>query len=260
VIAHRVRVGPLPAWMDVPRLLGLGAWTADGDGFVAELPTADAADLAARLRGLGFGGHAVEVEVTPPLSRAVVRAARTEDARRRRDTSPGFLRRDARVDDEGRYSLTPEPLAVALGARAAGRSVLDAGCGCGGNTLGFARAGCRVTAVERDPGRLALARHNARVYGVADRVRFVAGDAVAAAAATTCDLVFVDPPWGTDWDRRVTTTLPLLDAVREAVRGRAELWAKVPPSFDPPADAVPWFGVAAGDARRVKFLVVRWPK
>jgi SAM-dependent methyltransferase len=245
--------------MDTVRLLGGQGWAPDGDARVAVLTAAAAADVAARLRGLGFGGHPVEVEVTPPLPRALVRAARTEDAKRRRDTSPGFLRREARTDDEGRYSLTPEPLAVALGARAAGRAVLDAGCGCGGNTLGFARAGCRVTAVERDPARLALARHNARVYGVADRIRFVVGDAVAAASTAT-DLVFVDPPWGTDWDRRVTTSLPLLDAVREAVAGRAELWAKVPPSYVPPADAEPWFGVGSGDAQGVKFLVVRWPK
>ena len=46
----------------------------------------------------------------------------------------------------------------------AGRSVVDACCGSGGNALGFARAGSPVTAIELAPERLAEAQHNARVY------------------------------------------------------------------------------------------------
>ena len=188
-----------------------------------------------------------------------VRGARTEDARRRRDTTPGFTRAGTRLDEEGRWSLTPEVLAMEMGRRIAaahpGATVLDAGCGAGGNTIGFARAGLRVIAVERDADRLAMARHNAGVYGIADRVRFVHGDALALAQTLAFDLCFCDPPWGVDWDRAVTTSVPLLTELPRP------LWAKVPPSLDtrafPEAQVWPFFGTRPGDARRVKFLLIR---
>jgi SAM-dependent methyltransferase len=261
-----VRVGPLPAWLDRARLLGPGEWTVEGDTVVATLSITDAADLAARLRGLGFGGHPLVVTVEPPLPRAAVRAARSEDALRRRDTSPGFTRRGTRLDDEGRISLTPEAIARAIAAPTAGRTVIDAGCGAGGNTIAFARAGARVTAIERDAGRLALARANAAVYGVADRVRFVHGDVVEQLPSLRADLLFLDPPWGAAWDRARTdlAALPLLAAALPLARasGRfAAIWAKLPPSFDPAdwpqATVEAIFGVAPGDQRRVKLLLLR---
>jgi predicted RNA methylase len=140
--------------------------------------------------------------------------------------------------------------------------VLDAACGAGGNAIGFARAGCRVTAIERDAARLEMARANARVYGVQDRIRFVAGDAQQLVPELPADLLFVDPPWGERYDKRCVrlADLPLLAALLELPRRPARLWAKVPPSFDPGslpgcrARAV--FGVGEGDARRVKFLLL----
>ena len=252
-----MRVGPLPSWLDRARLLGPGDWHLEGDQAEAVLETTAAADLAARLRGLGFGGRAVEVAVSPPLKRAAVRAGRTRDARRRRDTTPGFTRRGVRLDAEGRTSLTPEALALRIGQRYAGQRVIDATCGVGGNAIGFARAGCAVVAVERDRGRLGMAAHNARIYGVALDLRL--GDARALVPTLAADLLFVDPPWGADWDRRRTslTELPLLAAL--AARWSGPLLAKVPPSLVPPDGwaAEAWFGEAAGDARRVKFLLIR---
>jgi SAM-dependent methyltransferase len=195
-----------------------------------------------------------------------VRDARTEDARRRRDTTPGFRRPGTRLDDEGRMSLTPEALALAMGreARALGPdvTVIDAGCGAGGNTIGFALAGCRVLAIERDRERLALARHNVQVYGVTDRVRLFHGDATEAPSLAG-DLLFVDPPWGAAYDRVATPpdAFPLLQALL-ARRGDRPLWAKVPPSYAPPAEASAeaWFGEAPGDRHRVKFVLCRWPR
>ncbi|MFZ5477878.1 MAG: methyltransferase domain-containing protein [Myxococcota bacterium] len=255
-----VQVAPLPAWCDPLRLLGPGAWTIDGEVATATLSVHNAADLAARLRGVGLAGRPIVVQIDPALPRAAVRAARTEDARRRRATSPGFTRPGAKLDAEGKVSLTPEALALAIGRRAKGRVVIDAGCGCGGNAIGFARGGATVTAIERDAGRLAMARHNTRLYGV--DVRFVHGDAVELLPSLAGDLVFVDPPWGVDWDRaRVgLADVPLLSGVLAAAGGR-EVWAKVPPSFavDELPEAVPeaFHGVAEGDARRVKFLLLR---
>ncbi len=261
---HRVWVRNLPPWAEPARLIGPGAWVFDGRSAHAELPTHAAADLDARLRGVGIGGVLVEFEAVPPLPRAAVRAARTTDARRRREASPGFTRAGTRLDAEGKVSLTPEALALALGERARGRSVVDLGCGAGGNSIGFARAGCRVVAVERDAGRLADARHNAGVYGVADRIAFRLGGAEAVLPFLTGDILFVDPPWGVDWSRARTSLadLPLLETAL-AARGFGELWAKVPPSFDvrevPGTVAEAVYGVGAGDDRRVKFVLLRTP-
>lgn len=257
-----VAVEGVPAWVPVEALLGPGGWRASGSAWVAELDRDDAADVAARLRGVSLGGRALAVRITPALSRQVVRAGRLRDARARRDTTPGFTRAGARLDDEGRMSLTPEALALAIGRRAGGRSVVDATCGCGGNAIGFARAGCRVVAIDVDPARLAMARHNAALYGVADRITLLAGAAAEVLPALPPpDLVFVDPPWGADWDRARTDlgSLPVLGPILAVCAG--EVWVKAPPSFDPGAmpgaTAEAWFGAAAGDRHRVKFVLVR---
>jgi SAM-dependent methyltransferase len=263
---HSIRVHPLPAWIDARRLLGpyalqIGLDAHGRQHVTLELATAEAADLQARLHNVGLAGKRIVVEVEPPLARMDVRRARTAEARRRRSRSPGFTRAGAQLDEEARWSLTPEALALALGERAAGLSVLDAGCGAGGNAIGFARAGCTVTAIESDLDRLRMARHNAGLYGVEHRITFVHGDACEL-AALPADLLFVDPPWGRGYDknRLALADLPLLVALL-AQRARFErIWIKVPPSFDPSdiAGARPeaWFGAATGDAQRVKFVLL----
>ena len=47
-----------------------------------------------------------------------------------------------------------------------------------------------------DPTRLALAKHNAAVYGVDDRIEFVLGDFFHVAKDLKADAVFLSPPWG----------------------------------------------------------------
>lgn len=195
----RVTVAGLPDWVDADRLLGPGPWVREGPVRTAELTPREAADLASRLRNVHLGGRTLELRVEPPLPRALVRAARTEDARRRRDTTPGFTRAGVRLDPLARTYLTPEALALALGRRYAGQRVVDATCGAGGNAIGFARAGCAVVAVDANAARLAQARHNARIYGVEARIRFV--HARAEHLDLDGDVLFVDPPWGTDWNR-----------------------------------------------------------
>lgn len=265
---HRVRVSPLPPWLPWQRLLGPGPWRATAaltDGSLAveaELERTAAADLSARLRGLGLGGCEVEVEIDPPLPRTAVREARLIEARRHRQRGLGFTRPGTRLDPEARRSLTPEALALELGRRAAHAHVLDAACGAGGNAIGFARAGCSVTAVEIDPARLEMARTNARVYGVQARIRFIAGDARDILPGVSADLLFVDPPWGERYDKRrvVLSDLPLLEDLLAHRARFARVWIKAPPSFDasviPGARPEAIFGVGEGDARRVKFLLI----
>ncbi|MFK7929402.1 MAG: methyltransferase domain-containing protein [Myxococcota bacterium] len=257
-----VRVGPLPPWMPERDLLGSAEWLRQPDGSVtASLTREQAADVQARLRGLAFAGLDLAVQVRPALKRPLVRAGRLREARARRNTTPGFEHPMARLDEEGRRSLTPESLALDLGHRARGRSVLDLTCGAGGNAIGFARAGCAVTAVELSPERLADARFNANLYKVASKITFKQGDALQAIQAHTASLVFIDPPWA-GWDHRRTTLddLPLLGALLERMPTNQSWWAKVPPSFDVEGLQVsvePWFGRASGDRHRVKFLLLQ---
>jgi predicted RNA methylase len=265
---HEVCVKPLPRWLDGPRWLGPGAWRAtDLDArsvsWSATLGSEAAALLSARLRGLGLDGEPVEVVVNKPLSRASVRAGRLAEARLRRDTTKGFVQKGALLDEEARYSLTPEALALALGKLAQGLRVIDATAGAGGNAIGFARAGCRVTAIELDAERLRMAQHNAALYGVSERITFVHGDARVHVPTLDADLLFIDPPWARDYDKRRTTleALPLLEALLTFGARFARTWAKVPASFVTSevqgAEVIPFFGVAEGDAQRIKFLLLR---
>ncbi len=265
---HNVYVHGMLPWVDWRRLLGPGDWVHEGQSAHAALPTHAAADVDARLRNVAIGGSPVVVECRPVLPRAAIRAARTTDARRRREASVGFTRPGVRLDAEGRISLTPEGLADELAARLASReggppTIVDAGCGAGGNSIAFARAGCTVTAIEADAARLADARHNARLYGVADRIQFVHADALQRVPHLGADVLFIDPPWGADWSRSGmgAAEFPLLGLLATASGRYGRVVLKLPPSFRvsdlPGAQAEAVFGLGAGDARRVKFLVVQ---
>ena len=80
----------------------------------------------------------------------------------------------------------------------------------------------------------------------------------------SADLLFIDPPWGRDWDKlRVSAEqFPMLLALLEHAGAFAEVWCKLPPSFDPATLPGAWrtdavFGEQAGDFRRVKFVWCR---
>jgi trimethylguanosine synthase len=61
-----------------------------------------------------------------------------------------------------------------------------------------------VIALDTSPTRLSLARHNAQIYGVADRIDFILADYISFATAYASsphpsrkiDVVFLSPPWG----------------------------------------------------------------
>lgn len=266
---HEVRVEGIPPWVPADRLLAHAGFAADGPAHVAQLPVREAADVEARLRNVWLDGAPLELHIRPRLPRPRVREARTAEARRHRSSTPGFTRPDARTDEAGRRYLTPEALAleVADRVRSAGVSrVVDWGCGCGGNAIAFARRGLTVHAVEADPERAALARHNAAVYGVADRITVHALDAADALDHVPADpsdtAWFVDPPWGVERSKARTTPsdLPLLQHVLAAAPPGLPLWAKLPTSFATdtlaPTHREAVFGQAEGDRHRIKFLLV----
>lgn len=71
-----------------------------------------------------------------------------------------------------------------------GSAVLDLACGIGGDTIGLASR-CRVTAVDSDPVRLAMAERNLQVYGLSDRVKFICEDVTQ--VPLQADAAFLDP-------------------------------------------------------------------
>lgn len=50
--------------------------------------------------------------------------------------------------------------------------------------------------MDIDPVKIELAKHNAAVYGVEDRIEFITGDFMKIAPHLKADVVFLSPPWG----------------------------------------------------------------
>lgn len=122
--------------------------------------------------------------------------------------------RGVRLDAESWYSVTPELLAAHMAARLirgaarpgranGGVFVVDPFCGCGGNAIQQALhdpAGA-VLAIDIDPWKVEMARHNAYLYGVRDRIQFIVGDAMVLLPRLRADAVLLSPPWGgVDYD------------------------------------------------------------
>jgi trimethylguanosine synthase len=91
--------------------------------------------------------------------------------------------------------------------------IFDVMCGVGGNTIAFALSGKwkRVYAIEKNEATLRCAQHNAKIYGVADRITWLKGDCFQLLGldgsdsdmartwrtmVSTYGVVFASPPWG----------------------------------------------------------------
>lgn len=85
-----------------------------------------------------------------------------------------------------------------------GRCILvDCFAGAGGNTIAFAKTGKwkRVYAIEKNPAVLQCAKHNAKIYGVENKITWFEGDCFEILKNQLKDLapysvIFASPPWG----------------------------------------------------------------
>lgn len=176
------KLPPRPAWIDAP-LTGVrrtAATAGSGDDARPSMDgDVDIKDPAADAAG-------TQADVAAPLEKYYVQRYML------------FSKYDegVRIDEEGWYSVTPEVLAQHIAERCRCDLVVDAFCGVGGNAIQFAFTCERVVAVDLDPTRLGLAKHNAAVYGVSDRIEWVHGDFLALAPTLAADVVFLSPPWG----------------------------------------------------------------
>jgi hypothetical protein len=126
---------------------------------------------------------------------ALVTAAVTQAALRQRgaakfgaDAARMFFTPDGL--EQATRTTVAEHRAARIAAALPGASIVDLGCGIGGDLITSARAGLRATGVERDPETAATARANLSALGLP-------GEVVVGEAETTdlspYDVVFADP-------------------------------------------------------------------
>ncbi|KMQ92490.1 trimethylguanosine synthase [Lasius niger] len=101
-----------------------------------------------------------------------------------------------KLDRESWFSVTPEEIAKNIAGRCRCDTIIDAFCGAGSNSIQFAFTCERVIAIDIDPNKIKIARHNAGIYGVDDRIEFITGDFLQLAPQLVADVVFLSPPWG----------------------------------------------------------------
>ncbi|XP_018354008.1 PREDICTED: uncharacterized protein LOC108755478 isoform X2 [Trachymyrmex septentrionalis] len=101
-----------------------------------------------------------------------------------------------KLDRESWFSVTPEEIAKDIAGRCRCDTIIDAFCGAGSNAIQFAFTCERVIAIDIDPNKIKIARHNAGIYGVDDRIEFIIGDFLQLAPQLVADVVFLSPPWG----------------------------------------------------------------
>jgi SAM-dependent methyltransferase len=151
---------------------------------------------------------------------------------------------------------------------ASGATVLDLGCGIGGDLSARARAGCRGLGVDLDPLTVAVARANLRALGLESLATVREGDA-AAEDPSGYAAVFADPGRRTsrgrifDPDAYEPPLTTVLDLAEAAPAGCVKVAPGIPHDAIPPEaeaewisdggevkEAALWLGGLAGEARR----------
>ena len=139
-----------------------------------------------------------------------------------------------RFDDEGLYSATPEALAMQVVEGLTGH-VLDGTTGIGSLAIALARTkGVKtITAVDTNAERLAMAVHNAGIYGVQKRITFRVADVFEVLSEGKFDALVLDPPWGgRNYDRDFVPLSELgLDVRRALELHQGALRLKLPKSI-----------------------------
>ncbi|XP_060845717.1 trimethylguanosine synthase-like [Rhopalosiphum padi] len=100
------------------------------------------------------------------------------------------------LDEESFYSVCPEVLSHHIAKRCKNNTVVDPFCGAGGNIIQLAKTCKKVIAIDIDPEKIKLARHNAEICGVADNIEFIVGDFFIIYPTIKADVLFMSPPWG----------------------------------------------------------------
>ena len=120
--------------------------------------------------------------------------------------------------------VTPQAIAEHIAMRLSCDVVLDPFAGCGGNVIQLAMTCKQVIAIDIDPVKIRMAKHNAAIYGVANKIEWIVGNSIDLLPSLRADVVFLSPPWGgVDYSR---TCFSLNDMRVKGVSG-LDLFAKV---------------------------------
>lgn len=144
----------------------------------------------------GEGGDTLRAQAAlrrTATSEHVAAALTQVDLRRRAEEKFGDLAGRMYFTPEGLEQATRLPVSTHRAARiraAGAETVIDLGCGIGGDLVAFARAGTTAAGVDLDPLRVSVAETNLQVLGL--------GGAVTVADATTVDttpfsVAYADP-------------------------------------------------------------------
>ena len=93
-------------------------------------------------------------------------------------------------DEEGLFSLALEPIALEIAQKTSGKVVADAFCGVGGMAIGLCKGGEKSDSHRSKQKRLGMAKRNAALFGVEDKIDFILGDVLKTLPATGTDAVF----------------------------------------------------------------------
>lgn len=152
------------------------------------------------------------------------------------------IRNKLQLDNEALYSTTDQLTADKitkdlLKIVPRNSTITDATACVGGNTYSFAQAFRNVEAIEKDPVRASMLRHNMAMLGMKN-VTVKCGDALKLVPASHHDLIFLDPPWGgPNYKQRLKVDLelsdvPLSSICNEFANHTKYIALKVPMNFD----------------------------
>ncbi|KAL4132022.1 hypothetical protein QTP88_009243 [Uroleucon formosanum] len=101
------------------------------------------------------------------------------------------------LDEESFYSVCPEVLASYMAKKCGNIKVaVDPFCGAGGNVIQLAKLFDKVIAMDIDPEKILLAKHNSIIYEVFDKIEFIVGDFFTMENQIKGDVIVTSPPWG----------------------------------------------------------------
>lgn len=100
------------------------------------------------------------------------------------------------TDKEGLYSVIHEEIANKQAKLIKSKTIVDAFGGIGGNAIAFAKQGKKVFLIELNKKRLKVAKNNAKVYGVQNKIKFIHGNFFKEAPKIKADAIYIDPQWG----------------------------------------------------------------
>ena len=121
--------------------------------------------------------------------------------------------------------------------------VTDAMAGCGGDTIAFASAFSIVFACEPDYTRFCMLEHNLRISELSNVVLF-RGHYQTVMERFKQDIIFLDPPWGANYERTATgelkidvargerSTEPFENLIRRAAKLARYVVLKLPHNYD----------------------------